>query len=77
MIFYKEETKPGWLEMEVSKSDSEMNVYKLTGLRKATVYQVFMRAIGDNSAMSEPSDVITVRTDGECKHLPSVFDDKM
>ena len=43
------------------------NTYELTGLQRGTVYQIYMRSVGDKSALSEPSDMITVRTEGESK----------
>ena len=82
VFYYREDKKSIWIEMTytpVTDQSGEQastieNIYKLTGLNRGTVYQIYMKSIGDKSTMSEPSDTITVRTEGEsigkiCKHL--------
>lgn len=58
--------------MEVSKSvlnndefDGQYYIYKLAGLHKGTVYQIYIRSVGNKSSMSEPSELLNIRTEGE------------
>lgn len=69
MIYYKEESKPSWLEKEMLKPRVEQDediTYRLSDLKKGTVYHVYMRSVGEKSLLSEKSEALTVRTEGEC-----------
>lgn len=77
MIGYKEEKKNKWMELELAKSkltttdnddddDDKYYNYQLNGLQRGTVYQLYLRSIGqDKNSISEPSDMLTIRTGGE------------
>ncbi|OTF71904.1 hypothetical protein BLA29_000993 [Euroglyphus maynei] len=61
------------MELELAKSklinekdDEQHYYYHLNGLLRATIYQLYLRSIGpDKSSISEPSEMLTIRTEGE------------
>lgn len=79
MFYYREEKKSIWLEMTytpvIDPSDdlSSGNSFELNGLHRGTLYHIYMRSMADKSAMSEPSEIITVRTEGESTHPETVL----
>ena len=74
MFYYRDKDKPIWLEITYTpvvdqtgeqSSSIAANSYELTGLRQGTVYQIYMRSVGEKSVMSEPSETMMIRTKGE------------
>lgn len=71
VFYYREEKKSIWLEItytpviDQSEDQSSGNSFELNGLHRGTLYHIYMRSMADKSAMSEPSEIITVRTEGE------------
>ena len=58
--------------MNDSLSRNTANTYELNDLHRGTLYQIYMRSSLSGSplmaainALSEPSDIITIRTKGE------------
>lgn len=60
-LYYKDE-KSSW--MEIAFPVPEEKEYELSNLNKGSQYQLYMRAVS-RKGTSDPSDVLTVRT--ECK----------
>ena len=64
-LYYKDEYGP-WSEITLPKSAEKE--YTLSGLREGTRYQLYMRVTSD-AGDSDPSDILTVRTEGGGKTL--------
>ncbi len=61
MLYYKEDRSP-W--MEIAFPTPETSQYELSNLQRGTVYQLYMRAMSKRGS-SDPSDVLTIRTEGD------------
>ncbi|XP_035226533.1 Down syndrome cell adhesion molecule homolog [Stegodyphus dumicola] len=59
-LYYKDEYGP-WSEITIPRSAEKE--YTLSGLREGTRYQLYMRVTSE-SGDSDPSDILTVRTEG-------------
>ena len=49
------------------------NTFELIRLHSGTVYQIYMRSVAEKGVMSEPSNLITVRTEGESMLIISYY----
>ncbi|XP_027206276.2 uncharacterized protein LOC113799780 [Dermatophagoides pteronyssinus] len=75
ILAYKEDKKSKWMELELVKSklinddnnDEQYYYYNLNGLQRGTNYHLYLRSINrlDKNSISEPSDQLTIRTEGE------------
>jgi hypothetical protein len=61
ILYYKDERSP-WMEIAFPVPEDEQ--YELLNLNKGLQYQLYMRAVS-NKGTSDPSEVLSVKTDGE------------
>lgn len=52
-------------EQQQQQQTQPANTFELIRLHSGTVYQIYMRSVAEKGVMSEPSNLITVRTEGE------------